>query len=123
METHRITQSLDNDQEPGAQLQPGANLQERYLIQGVIGVGGMGAVYRARDLHFPNVVKLVAIKEMLTRLAIRLYERRSYAISSEKLICWQPSTIAPSHASTIISRSMNDLTSSWSILQVRTWKH
>ena len=37
----------------------------RYLIQDVIGVGGMGSVYRARDLHFPNVVKLVAVKEMI----------------------------------------------------------
>jgi serine/threonine protein kinase len=25
----------------------------------------MGSVYRARDLHFPNVVKLVAVKEMV----------------------------------------------------------
>jgi outer membrane protein assembly factor BamB/tRNA A-37 threonylcarbamoyl transferase component Bud32 len=25
----------------------------------------MGAVYRARDLHFPNVIKLVAVKEMV----------------------------------------------------------
>jgi len=35
------------------------------VIQDVIGVGGMGSVYRARDLHFPNVVKLVAVKEMI----------------------------------------------------------
>ncbi len=42
-------------------------LEERYLIQIVIGVGGMGSVYRARDLHFPNVVKLVAIKEMINK--------------------------------------------------------
>ncbi|MDD2922900.1 MAG: serine/threonine-protein kinase [Anaerolineales bacterium] len=34
-------------------------------MQDVIGVGGMGSVYRARDLHFPNVVKLVAVKEMI----------------------------------------------------------
>jgi len=47
------------------QLQPGHNLENRYLIQGVLGVGGMGAVYRARDLHFPNVAKLVAVKEMI----------------------------------------------------------
>ena len=40
-------------------------LFKRYLIQDVIGVGGMGSVYRARDLHFPNVVKLVAVKEMI----------------------------------------------------------
>jgi eukaryotic-like serine/threonine-protein kinase len=34
----------------------------------VIGVGGMGSVYRARDLHFPNVVKLVAVKEMINQV-------------------------------------------------------
>lgn len=28
-------------------------------------MGGMGSVYRARDLHFPNVIKLVAVKEMI----------------------------------------------------------
>jgi len=27
----------------------------------------MGAVYRARDLHFPNVMKVVAVKEMVNR--------------------------------------------------------
>jgi len=27
----------------------------------------MGAVYRARDLHFPNVVKVVAVKEMINQ--------------------------------------------------------
>jgi serine/threonine protein kinase len=31
----------------------------------VVGIGGMGAVYSARDLHFPNVVKRVAVKEMI----------------------------------------------------------
>jgi tRNA A-37 threonylcarbamoyl transferase component Bud32 len=46
-------------------LQSGTTLSQRYLIQEVIGVGGMGSVYRARDLHFPNVVKLVAVKEMI----------------------------------------------------------
>ena len=39
----------------------------RYVIQDVIGVGGMGSVYLARDQHFPNVVKLVAVKEMINR--------------------------------------------------------
>ncbi len=27
----------------------------------------MGSVYLARDQHFPNVVKLVAVKEMINR--------------------------------------------------------
>lgn len=43
----------------------GQVLYDRYEIQEVIGVGGMGSVYRARDLHFPGVVKLVAVKEMI----------------------------------------------------------
>jgi eukaryotic-like serine/threonine-protein kinase len=49
------------------QLNPGTVLVNRYVIQDVIGVGGMGSVYRARDQHFPTVVKLVAVKEMINR--------------------------------------------------------
>ena len=45
-------------------LAPGTTLQDRYLILGVLGAGGMSSVYKGRDLHFPNVNKLVAIKEM-----------------------------------------------------------
>lgn len=38
------------------------------MVQEVIGIGGMGSVYRARDMHFPNVIKLVAIKEMINQV-------------------------------------------------------
>ncbi|HEX2697971.1 MAG TPA: serine/threonine-protein kinase [Anaerolineales bacterium] len=61
-----MTQPLGNDPTlPRRQLQSGTTLVKRYDIQEVIGVGGMGSVYRARDLHFPNVTKLVAVKEMI----------------------------------------------------------
>lgn len=58
------TNALPQDQ----QLQPGVTLLNRYLIQAVVGVGGMGAVYRARDMHFPNVNKRVAVKEMINQV-------------------------------------------------------
>jgi len=70
METRNITSPIGSengsgDSAPRQQLQPGVTLVNRYNIQDVIGVGGMGSVYRARDMHFPNVVKLVAVKEMI----------------------------------------------------------
>lgn len=69
METHRITHNLDpkSNRSTGQLLRPGVTLVNRYLIQDQIGLGGMSAVYKARDLHFPNVVKWVAIKEMVNQ--------------------------------------------------------
>src|SRR5215203_3247762 len=66
----RIFPELSDDQgnknsNSPRQLQAGVTLASRYAIQEVIGVGGMGSVYRARDMHFPNVTKLVAVKEMI----------------------------------------------------------
>jgi serine/threonine protein kinase len=62
-----MTSSFDAPKSPEQQLQPGLILVDRYAIQEVIGVGGMGSVYRARDLHFPNVAKYVAVKEMINQ--------------------------------------------------------
>jgi len=45
-------------------MQPGVILQERYMIEGTLGIGGMSMVYRGRDLRFKDVVRPCAIKEM-----------------------------------------------------------
>ena len=92
MDTHRITNNLDPNEKPAStqQLHPGTTLAQRYLIQGVLGIGGMGAVYRARDLHFPNVVKLVAVKEMInmahdplvSKTIVRNFEREANLLAT-----------------------------------------
>jgi outer membrane protein assembly factor BamB/tRNA A-37 threonylcarbamoyl transferase component Bud32 len=84
----RITRTLDGKiGEPGqlGQLQPGVTLQDRYLILGILGSGGMSSVYKGRDLHFPNVTKLVAVKEMINmasdptmhEMVVRNFEREA----------------------------------------------
>jgi outer membrane protein assembly factor BamB/tRNA A-37 threonylcarbamoyl transferase component Bud32 len=94
VETHQITQGLDpepeDNRDASQQLQSGTTLVDRYLVQGVLGIGGMGAVYRARDLHFPNVTKLVAVKEMVNRALdpvvrntiVRNFEREANLLAS-----------------------------------------
>lgn len=84
--TRKITTNLPAT----ASLKAGSTLQGRYLIVGVLGVGGMGAVYEARDLHFPNVTKMVALKEMinmapdpqLRQIIIKTFEREANLLAT-----------------------------------------
>jgi len=65
--------------------QSGEVLQGRYMILGSLGVGGFSSVYRARDLRFPSVTRLCAVKEMvistvdpeMRELTIKSFEREA----------------------------------------------
>lgn len=88
VDTQQLGNNPNNPQ--GNSLQPGAVLQNRWRIMGVIGVGGMASVYKARDLRFPNVVRHVAVKEMLNlatdpqirEMTLRNFEREANILAS-----------------------------------------
>jgi outer membrane protein assembly factor BamB/tRNA A-37 threonylcarbamoyl transferase component Bud32 len=73
--TRHITPPAEAMQPESAQSQPpdrsegrlpdGHMLQNRYRILGILGFGGMSAVYKAQDMRFPKVVRLCVVKEML----------------------------------------------------------
>lgn len=63
-ETQQFGSNNDERSSSSTALRPNQVLHNRYKIMGVLGGGGMGTVYQARDLNFPDVRRLVAIKEM-----------------------------------------------------------
>lgn len=73
-----------------AHLKPGNLLQERYQILGLLGVGGFSTVYQARDMRFPTVTRLCAVKEMinlapdprLREMALRSFEREAALLAT-----------------------------------------
>lgn len=64
-------------------------MAERYQVEGVVGIGGMGAVYRARDLRF-TALRIVALKEMVNQARdslvrdtiVRNFEREANILAS-----------------------------------------
>ncbi len=90
VDTQKFAGNLPDQPSGENTLQPGSVLQGRYRITGVIGVGGMGSVYQARDLRFPNVTRYVAVKEMLNlstdqgmrEMMFKTFERESDMLAS-----------------------------------------
>ena len=90
VDTQKFPGQLPEPSSGEAALQPGSVLQGRYRITGVIGVGGMGSVYQARDMRFPNVTRYVAVKEMLNlstdqsmrEMTLKTFERESDMLAS-----------------------------------------
>ena len=70
-ETVRMTQEPNSGNRREGSLSANTILLNRYKILGVLGGGGMGTVYQARDLNFPDVRRLVAVKEMHTMASDR----------------------------------------------------
>jgi outer membrane protein assembly factor BamB len=85
-----VAGGADSDVSEEGLLSTGTKLQDRYEILGVVGIGGMGAVYRARDLRFPGVNRICAVKEMINtasdpqvrQMIVRNFEREASILAT-----------------------------------------
>ena len=81
----RVSPVSDSGERSEEFLSPGSMLEERYEILKFLSKGGMGAVYLARDMRFPSVEKVVAVKEMISairdsvtsRISLETFEREA----------------------------------------------
>lgn len=90
LDTQRITDDRLPVARPDGTLPTRTVLQERYEILAVQGIGGMGAVYQARDLRFESTNRIIAVKEMmntaadprLKKLSVQNFEREANILAT-----------------------------------------
>lgn len=68
----RIQKALEQDPNvTAARQRPGQTLEDKYLITGIIGQGGISVVYKARDLATNQIVAVKTLKENKPDIAMR----------------------------------------------------
>ncbi|HMP52617.1 MAG TPA: serine/threonine-protein kinase, partial [Candidatus Melainabacteria bacterium] len=68
----RIQRALEQDPSvTAARQRPGQTLEDKYLITGIIGQGGISVVYKARDLATNQIVAVKTLKENKPDIAMR----------------------------------------------------
>jgi len=91
LDTHPMPTADGSLASPGEGMLPnGTVLQDRYEILALIAIGGMGAVYLARDRRFSTATRNVAVKEInnstgaprLHQIGIKNFEREANILAS-----------------------------------------